>query len=344
MDIKEEKELFEYFKIVVDKGQSPVRIDKFLLDKMERVSRNRIQNAAKSKFIFVNEEPVKSNYKVQPLDRIVMKLPFQRREDDHIIPEDIPLDIIFEDDHIIVLNKQPGLVVHPGIGNHSGTLVNALAHHLNASELPVKEGNNADRPGIVHRIDKDTTGVMVIAKSPEAMSGLSVQFEKHTIERTYLALVWGNFEMEKGTITGFIARHPNARLQMHVFENPEEGKHSVTHYEVVEDLYYVTLVKCQLETGRTHQIRVHMASEGHPLFNDWRYNGDRIWKGTVYSKYKKFVENCFSILPRQALHAFSLGFIHPVTKERMYFEQELPNEFKEVMEKWRNYVSTRKSN
>ena len=344
MTTKEEKELFEFFSIKVDKGQSPVRIDKFLMDKMERVSRNRIQYAARAEYIFVNDIPVKSNYKVQPADHIIVKLPFQRGGGDNVTPENIPLDIVYEDDHIIVLNKPAGLVVHPGIGNYSGTLVNALTYYLNNIELPIKEGNEADRPGIVHRIDKDTTGLMVIAKSSEAMTGLSVQFEKHTIERTYLALVWGNFEDHKGTITGYIARHPNARLQMHVFDNPDEGKHSVTHYEVLEDLYYVSLVKCNLETGRTHQIRVHMYSQGHPLFNDWRYNGDRIWKGTVYSKYKKFVDNCFDILPRQALHAFSLGFEHPATGEHMYFEQELPTDFQEVVEKWRNYVSSRKNN
>ena len=342
MTVNEEQELFEHFRIVVDPGQSPIRIDKYLMDKMERVSRNRIQNAAKSDFIFVNEVPVKSNYKVQPEDVIVLQLPFQKRGDSAIKAENIPLDIKYEDEHVLVINKQAGLVVHPGIGNHSGTLVNALMYHLNDPDLPIKEGNEGDRPGIVHRIDKDTTGIMVIAKTPEAMTGLSYQFEKKTIERTYVALVWGNFDETKGTITGNIGRHPTARLQMAVFEEEDQGKPSVTHYQVVEDLYYVSLVQCKLETGRTHQIRVHMSWQGHPLFNDWRYNGDRIWKGTVYSKYKRFVENCFEILPRQALHAFSLGFIHPITKEYMYFEEPLPEDFEQVLEKWRTYISSRK--
>jgi len=342
MDIQEDKELFEHFRIVVDKKQSPIRIDKFLMDKMLKISRNRIQNAAKSDYIFVNEVPVKSNYKVQPGDVIVLQLPFQKRASDHIEAENIPLDIKYEDDHVLVINKQAGLVVHPGIGNHSGTLVNALMYHLNNPDLPVKEGNDGDRPGIVHRIDKDTTGIMVIAKTPEAMTGLSYQFEKKTIERTYLALVWGNFDEPQGTIEGNIGRHPTARLQMHVFEEEDQGKPSVTHYKVVEDLYYVSLLKCNLETGRTHQIRVHMYWKGHPLFNDWRYNGNRIWKGTIYSKYKRFVDNCFEILPRQALHAFSLGFIHPVTKEYMYFEEPLPDEFEQVLEKWRTYINNRK--
>lgn len=342
METIDDQELYEHFKITVDPGQSPMRIDKFLMDKMMNISRNRIQTAAKSDFIFVNEVPVKVNYKVQPGDVIAIQLPFRKRGNMEILPEDIPLDIKYEDDHIMVINKQPGLVVHPGIGNHSGTLVNALVFHLNKSDLPIKAGNDADRPGIVHRIDKDTSGIMIIAKTPEAMTGLSYQFEKHTIERTYLALVWGNFDEEQGSIEGYIGRHPTARLQMFNYKDEEQGKYSLTHYQVMEDLYYVSLVKCNLETGRTHQIRVHLSDIGHPLFNDWRYNGDRIWKGTVYSKYKKFVENCFEILPRQALHAFSLGFIHPVTKEYMYFEQELPEDYAEVLDRWRNYITTRK--
>ncbi len=343
-DSGDNDDLFEHHRLVVDKGQTPLRIDKFLMDRLSNMSRNKIQNAAKSDYIFVNEVPVKANYKVRPGDEIVISLPFQPKEYDYLLPEDIPLDVRYEDDHILVINKPAGLVVHPGVGNPTGTLVNALVHHLSHSELPIKDGNDYDRPGIVHRIDKDTTGTMVVAKSELAMSGLAHQFYHHTIERTYWALVWGNFDEERGTIEGNIGRNPNNRFQMTVFEEEDKGKPSVTHYEVLEDLYYVSLVKCKLETGRTHQIRVHMKHIGHPLFNDRKYGGNRIMKGTVYSKYKKFVENCFELLPRQALHARSLGFIHPVTKEYLYFEQELPEDFAAVLERWRNYIHYRKEN
>ena len=312
------------------------------MDKMENISRNKIQNAARENFLFVNEKPVKSNYKVQPFDEIIIAFPFQKRSSNFILPEDIPLDIVFEDEHVIVLNKPAGMVVHPGIGNYSGTLVNALVHYLHRQDLPLKYSNESDRPGIVHRIDKDTTGLMIVAKTELAMDQLAEQFFQHTIEREYLALVWGSPEEKSGTISGLIGRHPTARLQMAVVEDEEVGKYAVTHYEVEEDFYYVSLVRCRLETGRTHQIRVHMKSLGHPLFNDWRYNGDRIWKGTIYSKYKQFVENCFEIMPRQALHARVLGFKHPVSGEHVRFEQPLPEDFQQVIEKWRNYVQARK--
>ena len=340
--VESDQELHEHYRFKVDPKQSPIRIDKFLIDRMENISRNRIQNAAKADYIFVNEVPIKSNYKVRPGDEITILLPYERKKNDHIIGENIPLEVRYEDEHLMVINKPPGLVIHPGIGNHSGTLVNALVHYLSIPDLPIKEGNDVDRPGIVHRIDKDTSGLLVIAKTQDAMSGLSYQFMKHTIERKYLALVWGNFDELSGTVTANVGRHPKARLQMQAFEDGSEGKHAVTHYEVIEDLYYVSLVQCKLETGRTHQIRVHMKHLGHPLFNDWRYNGDRIWKGTVFSKYKRFVENCFEIMPRQSLHATSLGFIHPITKEYMYFEEPLPQDFADVLDKWRNYVGSRK--
>ena len=335
-------ELYEHFRIKVDPGQSAIRVDKFLMDKMENISRNKIQNAARENYLFVNEKPVKSNYKVQPHDEVVIAFPFKKRTPGFILPEDIPLDIVYEDEHIIIINKEAGMVVHPGIGNYSGTLVNAMVHYLSRQDLPLKYSNENDRPGIVHRIDKDTTGLMVVAKTELAMDQLAEQFYQHTIEREYIALVWGCPEEPSGTISGFIGRHPTARLQMAVVDDENLGKHAVTHYEVIEDLYYVSIVKCRLETGRTHQIRVHMKSIGHPLFNDWRYHGDRIWKGTIYSKYKQFVENCFQIIPRQALHARVLGFIHPATGKHVRFEQDLPEDFENVLEKWRGYVHSRK--
>jgi len=337
-------QLHEHYRFLVDPGQTSIRIDKYLMDKIERISRNKIQKAAAENYILVNDEPVKSNYKVRPSDTIVIMLPREPSERHSIEPEDIPLDIVYEDESVMVINKPAGLVVHPGIGNYSGTLVNAVAHHLQRSDLPIKEGNEGDRPGIVHRIDKDTTGLMVIAKTDHAMTHLSKQFYDHSIERSYLALVWGNFEEETGTIEANIGRHPTARLQMYVWEEEDQGKHAVTHYKVIKDYYYVSLVECRLETGRTHQIRVHMKYKGHPLFNDWRYNGNRIWKGTVFTKYKRFVENCFSIIPRQALHAHTIGFIHPETEEQMRFTCPLPEDFQAVLEKWEGYLDSRKDN
>ncbi len=326
-----EDELFEHFRFDVPKGQLLLRIDKFLMNLIPNATRNKIQNAATSGNIFVNNIPVKSNYKVKPLDVVRILLshpPFENRVD----PENIPLDIVYEDASLLLINKPAGLVVHPGHGNYTGTLVNALAYHF--ENLPM---NSSERPGLVHRIDKDTTGLLVIAKTEAAMSHLAKQFEAKTSEREYIAMVWGNVKEDEGTIEGNIARHVKDRMQMAVFADPEIGKPAITHYKVLERFGYVTLVSCILETGRTHQIRVHMKHIGHPLFNDARYGGDLILKGTTFTKYKQFIDNCFKILPRQALHAKTLGFIHPISGEMLRFDTELPQDMKEVIEKWRGY-------
>ncbi|MFC6877851.1 RluA family pseudouridine synthase [Flavobacterium myungsuense] len=326
-----EDELFEHFRFDVPKGQLLLRIDKFLMNLIPNVTRNKIQNAANAGNIFVNDIPVKSNYKVKPFDVVRILLshpPFENRVD----PENIPLDIVFEDASLLLINKPAGLVVHPGHGNYTGTLVNALAYHF--ENLPM---NSSERPGLVHRIDKDTTGLLVIAKTEAAMSHLAKQFEAKTSEREYIAMVWGNVKEDEGTIEGNIARHVKDRMQMAVFADPEIGKPAITHYKVLERFGYVTLVSCILETGRTHQIRVHMKHIGHPLFNDARYGGDLILKGTTFTKYKQFIDNCFKILPRQALHAKTLGFIHPTSGEMLRFDTELPQDMKEVIEKWRGY-------
>jgi 23S rRNA pseudouridine1911/1915/1917 synthase len=326
-----EDELFEHFRFDVPKGQLLLRIDKFLMNLIPNATRNKIQNAATAGDIYVNDVPVKSNYKVKPLDVVRIMLshpPFENRVD----PENIPLDIVYEDEALLLINKPAGLVVHPGHGNYTGTLVNALAYHF--ENLPK---NSSERPGLVHRIDKDTTGLLVIAKTEAAMTHLAKQFEAKTSEREYIALVWGTVKEDEGTIEGNIARHVKDRMQMAVFEDPEMGKHAVTHYKVIERFGYVTLVSCILETGRTHQIRVHMKHIGHPLFNDARYGGDLILKGTTFTKYKQFIDNCFKVLPRQALHAKTLGFIHPTTGEMMRFDTELPQDMQDCIEKWRNY-------
>lgn len=324
------RELYEHFRFTVEKGQQLLRIDKYLVLRMEKTSRNRIQLAAEAGCIWVNGSPVKSNYKVKPGDEIVIVMD-RPRYDFEIIAQDIPLDIVYEDDYLLVVNKPAGLVVHPGHGNYSGTLVNALAWHF-------KDNPDYDvtdpRLGLVHRIDKDTSGLLVIAKTPEAKTFLGKQFFDKTTQREYYALVWGDFEENYGTIVGNIARNPKDKLQMKVFDDPEIGKHAVTHYEVLKRYGYVTLVKCILETGRTHQIRVHMLSEGHPLFNDARYGGDKILRGNTSGTYKHFIENCFAICPRQALHARTLGFIHPSTGEKMYFESKLPDDMKLLLNKW----------
>jgi 23S rRNA pseudouridine1911/1915/1917 synthase len=330
--LEPEDELFEHFRFEVSKGQGLLRIDKYLQLQIPNISRNKIQNAADSGTILVNELSVKSNYKVKPGDciRIVLSHPpFEHK----IIPEPIPIDIVYEDDALVVINKPPGLVVHPGHGNYTGTLVNALAYHY-GNRLPL---NSSERPGLVHRIDKDTSGLLVVAKTEQAMTHLAKQFEEKTSEREYIALVWGNVENAEGTIEGNIARHLRDRMQMAVFDDPEIGKHAVTHYKVLERLGYVTLVSCKLETGRTHQIRVHMKHIGHTLFNDERYGGNTILKGTTFTKYKQFVENCFTVLPRQALHAKTLGFVHPTTGEMMRFDSEIPNDLVECIAKWRTY-------
>lgn len=331
---QEEKELFEHLRIEVEKGLTMIRLDKFLMNRVENTSRNRIQNAIDAGNVRVNDNIVKASYKVKPLDVVTIVLPDPPR-DTEVYPEDIPLDIIYEDDDLLIVNKMPGMVVHPGFNNFTGTLVNALTFHLN--QLPTLPGNTG-RPGLVHRIDKDTSGLLVIAKSEWAMTFLAKQFFEHSITRKYVALVWGDLQ-EDGTVTGFIGRDPKDRRVMSMHEDDTKGKWSVTHYKVLERLGFVTLIECELETGRTHQIRTHMKSIGHPLFNDASYGGDRIVKGTVFSKYKQFVDNCFQLLPRQALHAKNLGFIHPISKERVEFEMPLPKDFMLALDKWRAYVA-----
>jgi 23S rRNA pseudouridine1911/1915/1917 synthase len=338
IDLQEpEEELFEHYRFDVPKGQAFLRIDKYLMLMVPNATRNKIQNAATKGDIYVNDVPVKSNYKVKPLDVIRILLshpPFENRVD----PEDIPLDIVYEDDALLLINKPPNFVVHPGHGNYTGTLVNALAFHF--ENLPL---NSSERPGLVHRIDKDTSGLLVVAKTEAAMTHLAKQFEDKTSEREYIALVWGNVKEEEGTIIGNIARHVKDRMQMAVFADPEIGKHAVTHYKVLERFGYVTLISCKLETGRTHQIRVHLKHIGHTLFNDERYGGNLILKGTTFTKYKQFIDNCFKTLPRQALHAKTLGFVHPITGEMMRFDTELPQDMQEVIEKWRNYSKSHES-
>lgn len=331
----EGRELYEHFRFVADKGQALLRVDKFLVQRMEKTSRNRIQQAAEAGCIIANGKAVKSNYRVKPDDviSIVMDRP---RYDFEIIAENIPLEIVYEDDTVLVVNKPAGLVVHPGHGNYSGTLVNALAWHF-------KDNPNYDvddpRLGLVHRIDKDTSGLLVIAKTPEAKTELGNQFFKKTTTRLYNALVWGDFAENEGTITGNIIRDPKDRLRMTVSRNPDEGKYAVTHYRVLKRFGYVTLVECKLETGRTHQIRVHMRHIGHPLFNDARYGGDTILKGTTSANYRKFIENCFSACPRQALHARTLGFTHPATGQFMEFKAPLPEDMQALLGRWENYSS-----
>ena len=335
--IQGEPELYEHFRTVVDKGQAPVRIDKYLFERIVNASRNRIQMAADNGFVMANGKPVKSSYKVKPLDVLTVMMDRPRYEND-IIPEDIPLNIVYEDDDLMVINKPAGLVVHPGCGNYHGTLVNAIAWHLR--DVPTYNPNDP-QVGLVHRIDKDTSGLLVVAKTPDAKTSLGLQFYNKTTKREYSALVWGIVEQDEGTITGNIGRNPRDRMQMAVMSAPEQGKHAVTHYQVRERLGYVTLVKCVLETGRTHQIRVHMKHIGHTLFNDERYGGHEILKGTHFSKYKQFVNNCFEICPRQALHAKTLGFVHPRTGEEMFFTSELPEDMTCLLERWRTYISNR---
>jgi len=326
-------DLYEHFRFIADKGQQPLRVDKYLMNRVENATRNKIQKAAKDGNIHVNDLPVKSSYKVKGND--IVTVLFEHPPYELLLtPEDIPIDIVYEDDDLLVVNKAAGMVVHPGHGNYSGTLINALTFHFD--NLP---NNSSNRPGLVHRIDKDTSGLLVVAKTEEAMTHLSKQFFNKTSEREYIALVWGNVEEESGTIEGNIGRHPKNRLQNTVYEDDfeERGKPAVTHFEVMERLGYVTLVKCVLETGRTHQIRVHMKYFGHTLFNDERYGGEKILKGTSFSKYKQFVDNCFKILPRQALHARTLGFEHPKTGKMMRFEAPIPKDIEQCIDKWRNY-------
>ena len=326
-------ELYEHYSFLVEKGQQPLRIDKYLMNFVENATRNKIQAAAKSGNIFVNGDPVKSSYKVKGNDLIKVLFEYPPHEN-LLVGENIEIDIVYEDDQIVVVNKAAGMVVHPGHGNYTGTLINGLIYRF--ENLP---NNSSERPGLVHRIDKDTSGLLVIAKTEEAMSKLSLQFAEKTSEREYIALVWGNVNEDEGTIEGPIGRHPKNRLQYTVYsdDEAEKGKPAVTHFKVLERLGYVTLVSCKLETGRTHQIRVHMKHIGHTLFNDERYGGDLILKGTTFTKYKQFVDNCFKILPRQGLHAKTLGFIHPTTNKFMRFESPIPADMAACIEKWRNY-------
>src|SRR5690554_6068462 len=332
-DTEGSDDLYEHYRFTADKGQGALRVDKYLMNLIEKATRNKIQKAAEAGNIHVNGVPVKSSYKVKGND--VVTVLFEHPPYEFLlVPENIPLDIVYEDDAVLVVNKAAGMVVHPGHGNYSGTLINALTYHFD--NLP---NNSSNRPGLVHRIDKDTSGLLVVAKTEEAMTHLAKQFFDKSTEREYVALVWGNVEEDEGTIEGNIGRHPKNRLQNTVYENDDEekGKPAVTHYKVLERLGYVTLVSCRLETGRTHQIRVHMKYIGHTLFNDERYGGEKILKGTTFSKYKQFVDNCFKILPRQALHARTLGFVHPVTEEFMRFESPIPEDMQACLEKWRNY-------
>ena len=338
MEPADNHELFEHFRFTADPGQTSLRIDKFLFNRLENTSRSRIQSAANAGNILSNGSPVKPNYRVKPGDLVTIVLPHPPRKIE-LIPQDIPLDIVFEDEHVIVLNKQVGLVVHPGYGNYSGTLVNALMFHLRDNPL---FHSGEERPGLVHRIDKNTSGLLVVAKNELALNKLASQFFHKTSKRTYSALVWGDMKEEEGTIVGNIGRNPKNRKQMHVFPDGDLGKEAVTHYRVLERLGYVNMVECRLETGRTHQIRVHFQYLGHPLFNDPEYGGDRILRGTTFTKYKQFVQNCFELLPGQALHARTLGFVHPSSGEEMLFDAPLPEGFSAVIQKWRTYIQGRR--
>ncbi|OKS85298.1 RluA family pseudouridine synthase [Mucilaginibacter polytrichastri] len=330
---QDEQDLYEHFRIIVDKGQSLLRVDKFLMSRVENATRNRIQNAIEQGNVLVNQKEIKSSYRVKPNDIISVVLPHPPR-DTEVYPENIQLDIVYEDDDVLVINKPAGMVVHPGYNNYTGTLVNGLVYHF--QQLPQLPGNDG-RPGLVHRIDKDTSGLLLISKNERSMTYLARQFFDHSITRKYLALVWGDLETD-GTVTGYIGRSVNDRRVMSIYDDPEKGKWSVTHYKVLERFSYVTLIECQLETGRTHQIRAHMKHIGHSLFSDAMYGGDKILKGTMFGKYKQFVENCFEMMPRQALHAQTLGFKHPSKKEYVHFESALPQDFESVLNKWRKYI------
>lgn len=331
---EQDDELFEHYRIVADPGQAMIRIDKFLTARLPNVTRTKLQDAMHVGFVKVNSKPVKPNHKIRPLDVITISLP-QPPRDTEVVPEDIPLNIVFEDDHLLVINKPAGMVVHPAYQNWTGTLVNALAWHF--QNLPEMPGNDG-RPGLVHRIDKDTSGLLVVAKSETAMTHLAKQFFDHTIERTYWALVWGVPDPPEGTIDVHVGRSLKDRRITVAFPDGDFGRHAITHYKLLQDLRYVSLVECRLETGRTHQIRAHMKHLGHTLFNDAMYGGDQVLKGTVFAKYKQFVDNCFKVMPRQALHAKTLGFTHPATKQFLRFDSELPDDFTAVMEKWEHYV------
>lgn len=330
-------ELFEHFRFTADPGQTPLRIDKFLFNKLESTSRSRIQAAANAGNILVNGTSVKPNYRVKPADIITIVLPTPPRKIE-LVPENIPLNIVHEDEDTIVVNKKPGMVVHPGYGNYTGTLVNALMYHLKENPL---FSSGEERPGLVHRIDKNTSGLLVVAKNELALNKLASQFYHKTSRRTYLTLVWGDMKEDEGTIEGHIGRNPKNRKQMYVFPEGDQGKEAITHYRVLERLGYVNLVECRLETGRTHQIRVHFQFLSHPVFNDPEYGGDRILRGTTFTKYRQFVQNCFELLPGQALHASTLGFVHPASGKELLFEAPLPDGFSNVLQKWRTYIQGR---
>jgi 23S rRNA pseudouridine1911/1915/1917 synthase len=336
-ELVDQQELFEHHRFKADPGQSLLRIDKFLSDRLENTSRTRIQNASNAGNILVNNNPVRSNYKVKPGDIIQVVLPNPPR-DIELIPENIPINIIYEDEDVMVVNKEPGMVVHPAYGNYTGTLVHALMWHFR--DLPLFNTGES-RPGLVHRLDKNTSGILVIAKNEFALNRLSKQFFDRTTDRRYNALVWGIPDPPEGTITGNVGRSIKDRKIMQVFKDNSEGKNAITHYKILEDLGYISLVECKLETGRTHQIRVHFSHIKHPLFNDEEYGGDQILKGTTFTKYQQFIKNCFKILPRQALHAKSLAFNHPVTGKRLSFDSDLPDDMMQVIEKWRKYISGR---
>ena len=336
-ELVEQQELFEHHRFRVDPGQSLIRIDKYLFTRMENISRTRIQNAANAGNILVNNNPVKPNYKVKPNDIVQIVLPNPPREIE-LIPENIPVNIIYEDENVVVVNKEPGMVVHPAYGNYTGTLVNALMWHF--KDLPLFQTGEL-RPGLVHRIDKNTSGILVIAKNELILNRLSRQFYERTTDREYVALVWGVPDPREGIITGHVGRNIRDRKIMQVFPDGSQGKPAITHYKVIEDLGYISMLECKLETGRTHQIRVHFSYVKHPVFNDDEYGGDQILKGTTFSKYQQFVRNCFKVLPRQALHAKSLAFDHPVTGKRMSFDSELPDDMQQVIDKWRKYISGR---
>ena len=332
-ETEQEDDLFEHFRVVADKGQEPLRVDKFLMNRIENATRSKIQNAAEAGNIWVNNKPVKSNYRVKGNDIITIVMAYPPR-DKEIIPEDIPLNIVYEDEDLVIVNKEPGLVVHPGYGNYSGTLVNALMFRF--KDLPMFKTGDL-RPGLVHRIDKNTSGIIVLAKNEISLAKLAKHFFDRTTKRTYHALVWGDLKEDTGTITGNIDRNIKDRKKMDVFPDGEQGKHAVTHYKVLERFGYVTLVECKLETGRTHQIRVHFEHIGHPLFNDEVYGGDKILKGTTFTKYKQYIQNCFDIMPRHGLHAKSLGFIHPKSGKEMFFDSEIAPDMQALIDKWRAY-------
>jgi 23S rRNA pseudouridine1911/1915/1917 synthase len=334
-ELSDSESVYERLAITIDKGQEPLRIDKFLMARIEGATRNKIQQSIENNLVLVNDKPIKNNYKIKGGDKVVI-YDTSNPESSEIIPQDIPLDIIYEDDDLFIVNKPVGMVAHPGSGNPDQTLINAAAYHLKKLN-PDVDDSTLPRYGLVHRIDKNTSGLMVMAKTQKAMSDLAKQFFDHTVHRRYVALVWGNFEEEEGTVVAHVGRHQRFRKLFTAYPEGDFGKDAITHYKVLERFNYVSLVECRLETGRTHQIRVHMQHIGHPLFNDDFYGGDRIVKGTVYTKYKQFVDNCFKICSRQALHAKELGFVHPTTKETMLFNSELPEDMTQVIDKWRRY-------